>query len=65
MYSGASPFGAFYTCTLHWEYSKGATVIFLRPLVTRQRRYEWQRSLATQLEYTVDSVMQIKLRLQY
>ena len=44
------------TSTLHWEYSRGATVIFLGPPVTQQRRYEWQRSLATQSEYMVDSV---------
>ena len=43
--------------TLHWEYSRGATVIFLGPPVTQQRRYEWQRSLATQSEYMVDSVI--------
>ena len=45
------------TSTLHWEYSRGATVIFLGPPVTQQRRYEWQRSLATQSEYMVDSVI--------
>ena len=43
--------------TLHWEYSRGATEIFLGPPVTQQRRYEWQRSLATQSEYMVDSVI--------
>ena len=31
-------------------------MIFLGPPVTQQRRYEWQRSLATQSEYMVDSV---------
>ena len=45
------------TSTLHWEYSRGATVIFLGPPVTQQRRYEWQLSLATQSEYMVDSVI--------
>ena len=45
--------------TLHWEYSRGATVIFLGPPVTQQQCYEWQRSLATQSEYNfmVDSVI--------
>ena len=32
-------------------------MIFLGPPVTQQRRYEWQRSLATQSEYMVDSVI--------
>ena len=48
------------------ENTVGAPLIFLGPPVTQQRRYEWQRSLAMQSEYMVDSVisMLIKLGLQ-
>ena len=43
---------------VYFSGATGATVIFLGPPVTQQRRYEWQRSLSTQTVYImVDSVI--------